>query len=83
MILVGTRAGLFRVSDTGGHWSAERLLATDKPIMSLAVDATGETICVGFYQGGMCASSRCRALVAADWRRPAPPGRAHGGAAPD
>ncbi len=56
MILVGTRAGLFRVSDTHGQWSAERLLATDKPIMSLAVDASGEKIYIGFYQGGMCAS---------------------------
>ena len=57
MVLAGTRAGLFRVGDTGGRWSAECLLATDKPIMSLAVDASGETVCVGFYQGGMCASA--------------------------
>lgn len=57
MILAGTRVGLFRVGDTGGRWSAERLLASDKSIMSLTVDSTGEKVCVGLYQGGMCASS--------------------------
>jgi len=53
MILAGTRVGLFRVGDAGGRWSAERLLATDKPIMSL----TGEKVCVGLCQSGMCASA--------------------------
>ena len=55
MVLVGTRDGLYRLR-SNGHWSAQEMLRTEKPIMALATDATGERIYVGFYQGGMCVS---------------------------
>lgn len=57
MLLVGTRAGLYHVGGRGGHESARCVLASQRPIMCLAADASGTRLYVGFYQGGMCTSA--------------------------
>lgn len=53
MSYLGTREGLFRVTDDGRTLNAKRVLEINKPIMCLAADARGETCFVGFFQGGM------------------------------